>query len=220
MIPFNLTVFVTALLVIRFYRRYSPRTIGVFSFGLTTAALLWLSFVVSNNWETAATIIGLIVFGIGQGALVTLVFNVLVTAAPTRLAGDVGSVRGTTQNLASAVGTAVAGALLVTILGFTVASSVASHPELPDSLVEQVNLDNVNFVSNDNLRTALEEQTDATPAQIDAAVEVNEDTRLRTLRFGLLFLAAVSATAIIPAGRLPNYRREEIPAPGDDEGAA
>ncbi|GAA2382530.1 MULTISPECIES: hypothetical protein [Gordonia] len=83
-----------------------------------------------------------------------------------------------------------------------------------------MNLDNVNFVSNDNLRTALEEQTDATPAQIDAAVEVNEDTRLRTLRFGLLFLAAVSATAIIPAGRLPNYRREEIPAPGDDEGAA
>ena len=46
--------------------------------------------------------IGLITFGIGQGALVTLLFNVLVTAAPKELAGDVGSLRGTTQNLAAA----------------------------------------------------------------------------------------------------------------------
>ncbi|GAB19310.1 putative major facilitator superfamily transporter [Gordonia effusa NBRC 100432] len=212
MIPFNLTVFATAMLVVRFYKRYSPRTIGVFSFILTTGALVWLSVVVNNNWETAATIVGLIIFGIGQGALVTLVFNVLVTSAPKELAGDVGSVRGTTQNLASAVGTAVAGALLVTILGFTVASSVVAHPELPDSLVAQVNLDNVNFVSNDNLRTVLATQTDATPTQIDAAVEVNEDARLRTLKFGLLILAAISATAILPASRLPNYRRGQIPA--------
>ena len=36
----------------------------------------------NNNWETLPTIIGLVAFGIGQGALVTLVFNVLVTSAP------------------------------------------------------------------------------------------------------------------------------------------
>lgn len=54
-----------------------------------------------------------VMFGIGQRALVTLVFKVLVTAAPKELAGDVGSLRGTTQNLAAAVGTAVAGALMV-----------------------------------------------------------------------------------------------------------
>jgi hypothetical protein len=47
---------------------------------------------------------------------VTLVFNVLVTAAPKELAGDVGWLRGTTQNLAGGVGTALAGALLVGLL--------------------------------------------------------------------------------------------------------
>lgn len=114
MMPFNLTVFVTATLIVRFYTRFSPRSIALFSFALTTAALLWLAFVVTNNWETLPTILGLVVFGIGQGALVTLVFNVLVTAAPKELAADVGSIRGTTQNLASAVGTAVMGAVLVT----------------------------------------------------------------------------------------------------------
>lgn len=212
MMPFNLTVFVTAMLVVRFYTRYPPRTIGVFGFILTTAALVWLSVVVTNNWETVPTIAGLIVFGIGQGALVTLVFNVLVTAAPPELAGDVGSLRGTTQNLASAVGTALAGALLVSLLALNVGRAVVEHPELPPSLVSQVDLNEVNFVSNDELRAVLE-TTDATPEQVDAAVAVNEESRLRTLKLGLLILAAVSALAILPASRLPNYRPHEIPDP-------
>jgi len=212
MMPFNLTVFIVATLIVRFYSRFAPRTIGVFSFLLTTVALVWLAFVVTNNWETLPTILGLIVFGIGQGALVTLVFNVLVTAAPKKLAGDVGSVRGTTQNLASAVGTALAGALLVTILGLNVGQAVVDHKELPPSLVAQVDLDNVNFLSNDDLRTALE-RTDATPAQVDAAVAVNEEARLSALKLGLLILAGVSAIAIIPASRLPKYRPGEIPEP-------
>lgn len=215
MMPFNLTVFVTALLVVRFYKRFSPRTIGMFSFVLTTAALVWLAFVVTNNWETLPTILGLFVFGVGQGALVTLVFNVLVTSAPKSLAGDVGSVRGTTQNLASAVGTAVAGAIVVTLLGFNVAQALTDHPTLPPSLVEQVDLDNVNFVSNDDLRTVLA-GTDATPEQVDEAISLNEEVRLRTLKLGLLFLAGVSAVAIIPASRLPKYRPDEIPDPSPE----
>ena len=212
MMPFNLTVFITATLVVRFYRRYPPRTIGVFGFILTTAALVWLSVVVTNNWETVPTIAGLVVFGIGQGALVTLVFNVLVTAAPPELAGDVGSLRGTTQNLASAVGTALAGALLVSLLALNVGRAVVEHPELPPSLVSQVDLNEVNFISNDELRAVLE-TTAATPEQVDAAVAVNEESRLRTLKLGLLILAAVSALAILPASRLPQYRPHEIPDP-------
>jgi len=78
--------------------------------------------------------------------------------------------------------------------------------------VAQVDLDTVNFVSNDELRTVLAD-TDATPAQVDAAIAVNEETRLDTLRLGLLILAGVSATAIVPASRLPQYRPGQIPDP-------
>lgn len=210
MLPFNLTVFVTATLIVRFYGRFSPRAIGVFSFSLTTVALVWLSLVVTNNWETVPTIAGLIVFGIGQGALVTVVFNVLVTASPKELAGDVGSVRGTTQNLASAVGTAVAGALLVGILTANVTAAATASPEIPAGLVSQVDLDRTTFISNDQLRGVLEE-TDATPQQVTAAVEINEEVRLRSLRIGLLILAGVSLIAILPASRLPDYRPGEVP---------
>lgn len=212
MMPFNLTVFVTATLIVRFYGRFNPRVIGVFGFVLTTSALVWLSFVVSNNWETLPTILGLIVFGVGQGALVTLVFNVLVTAVPKTLAGDVGSIRGTTQNLASAVGTALAGALLVGILSANIASAIQSNTYLPEELVDEVSLENANFVSNDQLRSLLE-GTEATDSQADEFVRINEEARLSALRMGLLILAGISAIAIVPASRLPRYRPGEIPDP-------
>ena len=214
MMPFNLTVFITATVIVRFYRRYTPRTIGVTAFICTTVALVWLAFVVSNNWETLPTILGLVLFGIGQGSLVTLVFNVLVTSAPAELAGDVGSLRGSTQNLASAVGTAVVGALLVALLSVGIGRAVVEHPELPADLVAQVDLDSVNFVSNAELRDVLA-QTDATTAEVDAAVQVNEDERLRALKLGLLVLAGLSAAAILPASRLPRYKPDEIPAPDE-----
>jgi MFS family permease len=214
MMPFNLTVFVTATLIVRFYSRFSPRAIALFSFALTTLALVWLSLVVTNNWETLPTILGLVAFGIGQGALVTLVFNVLVTAVPKRLAGDVGSLRGTTQNLASAVGTAVMGAVLVMMLGAGIGRAALEHPKLPEELVAQVDLDQVNFVSNDELHEVLG-RTTATEAQVDAAVALNEEQRLRTLKLGFLLLAGLSAVAALPASRLPSYRPEEIPDPAD-----
>ncbi len=93
------------MLIVRFYERLTPKQIGRFGFALCAVALVWLAVVVRNDWNSIPVLFGLILFGIGQGSLVTLLFNVLVTASPKKLAGDVGSLRGTTNNLAAAVGT-------------------------------------------------------------------------------------------------------------------
>lgn len=212
MLPFNLTVFFAAILVVRLYRRLAPRQIGRIGFIFCTVALLWLAFVVRNDWASIPVLIGLVVFGIGQGALVTLVFNVLVTASPKELAGDVGSLRGTTNNLASAVGTAVAGALLVGLLSAAVLSAVAGNVVLSPELLSQIDLGSINFVSNDQLQAALA-RTTASPEQLAEAVRVNTETRLWALKIGLLIMAGVSLLAIIPAGSLPNYVPGEVPDP-------
>jgi len=211
MLPFNLTVFFTAMLVVKLYGRFTPRQIGRVGFVLCTIALLWLAFVVRNDWSAIAVMFGLITFGIGQGALVTLVFNVLVTAAPKELAGDVGSLRGTTQNLAAGVGTAVAGALLVGLLSSAVLYRVAENPRLPAEVLSQIDLDSINFVNNDRL-LAIMERTNASPEQVNEAVRVNTESRLMALKIGLLIMALVALLAIIPAGRLPDYKPGEIPA--------
>jgi uncharacterized membrane protein YraQ (UPF0718 family) len=211
MMPFNLTVFFAAMLIVRFYSKFTPRQIGRYGFVLCTVALLWLAFVVRNDWSEVPVLLGLVAFGIGQGSLVTLLFNVLVTASPKELAGDVGSLRGTTQNLAAAVGTAVAGALLVGLLSAAILSRIAANPMLPKEIQSQVDLDNVTFVSNDRLQSVME-RTSATPAQVEEAVRVNTEARLRALKIGLLIMAALAFLAILPAGRLPNYVPGEVPS--------
>jgi predicted MFS family arabinose efflux permease len=210
MMPFNLTVFFAAMLIVRLYDRLTPRQIGRTGFILCTVALLWLAFVVRNDWSEVPVLVGLVLFGIGQGALVTLLFNVLVTASPKELAGDVGSLRGTTNNLAAALGTAVAGALLVGLLNTIGLTSIAASPKLTPELLAQVDLDNINFISNDRLHTVLTDTT-ASPAQIAEAVRVNTEARLRALKVGFLIMAGLALLSIIPAGRLPNYRPGEIP---------
>ncbi|MGX9429106.1 MULTISPECIES: MFS transporter [Bradyrhizobium] len=211
MMPFNLTVFFAAMLIVHVYDRLTPRQIGRAGFILCTVALLWLAFVVRSDWSEVPVLFGLVLFGIGQGALVTLLFNVLVTASPKELAGDVGSLRGTTNNLAAAVGTAVAGALLVGLLSSIALASIAASPKLTPELQAQVDLDNINFVSNDRLQTVLAD-TSASPAEVAEAVRVNTEARLRALKIGLLIMAALALVSIIPAGRLPNYRPGEIPS--------
>jgi len=212
MMPFNLTVFFAAMLIVRLYDHLTPRQIGRYGFILCAIALLWLAFVVRNDWNEWPVLIGLIIFGIGQGSLVTLLFNVLVTASPKELAGDVGSLRGTTNNLASAVGTAAAGALLVGLLSMIALGGIAASPKLTPELQAKVDLDNINFISNDRLQTVLSATT-ATPAQVTEAVRVNTESRLRALKIGLLIMAGLSLLSIIPAGRLPDYRPGELPDP-------
>ncbi|HMN96827.1 MAG TPA: MFS transporter [Phycisphaerales bacterium] len=215
MMPFMLTVFFTAILVVRLYRRFTPRQIAFGAFVLVFLGTLWLAFVASNDWAVPAVIAGLVTVGIGQGALVTLLFNVLVTAAPKELAGDVGSLRGVTQNLAAAVGTAVMGTLLVGVLSVGVLRYVSDNPVITAELRAQVDLDNINFVSTENLRARFE-TLNATPDEIDEAVRINAENRLRALRIGFLFLSGIALFAMVPCAWLPNYRPGEIPDPDDE----
>ena len=210
MMPYNLTVFFTAILIVRLYDRFTPRTIARCAFAVVIAATLWLAFVVRNDWSTGPVILGLIAVGIGQGALVTLLFNVLVTSAPKEKAGDVGSLRGVTQNLAAAVGTAVVGALLVGILSSIIISNLAENPVISAELKDQVNLTNLNFFSDNQLKERLG-GTSATSEQLAEALRINAEARIRALKIGFLCLSGLALLALFPCRWLPDYKPGEIP---------
>ncbi len=75
-------------------------------------------------------ILSLIIVGLGEGALLTLVFNVLVSASPKELAGDVGALRGTTNNLATGLGTALAAVISVSVLSLIIVNTVVETPAI------------------------------------------------------------------------------------------
>jgi MFS family permease len=215
MIPLSVASVAAAILVVRLFDRISPRRIARYAFLLATVGVALLGIVIRNDWSNGIVIVSMIVIGIGEGALVALLFNVLVSASPKEKAGDVGSLRGTANNLANAVGTAMAGALIVGVLSTSINRDLAQNPVLPAELKAQVNLDKVSFVSNDVLRRTLE-RTTATPEQVAEAVRLNTDSRLLALKVSIFTLAALALLAYFPAGALPGRARLDAqpePAP-------
>jgi MFS family permease len=209
-LPYTFAIAAAAIFSVRIYDRVTPRRIGVVSFVLIALGLILVAFTVSNDWGTLPVIIGLIVVGLGEGALLTLLFNVLISASPKELAGDVGALRGVVNNVSSALGTALGAVVAVSLLSLVITTAFA-RSDLPASLEREINFDNINFVSNAQLSTVLAD-TSLNPAQVDEAVRINEEARLRALRAAFLILAAISLLAIFPAAGLPNYLPGEVPS--------
>lgn len=218
-IPFSLASFAAAVLIVRMQGRLSPRETARIAFMLMTGALILLAAVIRNDWSTLPVTIGMVAAGIGEGALVTLLFNVLVSASPKELAGDVGSLRGTTNNLAAGVGTAIAGALVVGVLASSIHRELVDNGRIPVELKRQVDLDDLSFVSNDRLRGVLD-RLGAQPAQVEEAVEINTRARLLALKVTFIALAGLSLLAWFPAGGLPHNARRRVGAADSEAPAA
>src|SRR5262245_32608794 len=210
-IPFSVASFIAAVLVVRLYGRMTPSFIARNAFLLVAGGLALLGAVVRNDWSNVMVMISIAIAGLGEGALAALLFNVLVSSSPKELAGDVGSGRGAVNNLATAVGTALATAFVIGILAVRVHANLVHNADIPVELKSEVNLDNLSFISNDQLRNALA-STSATPAQIDEAVLVNTDARLVALKLTFFAFAGFALLAFFPAGALPAYERGEVPA--------
>ncbi len=208
-IPYTLSIAASAMLVVRLFDRLSPRHIATIGFVMVAIGLTMLAFTIRNEWTTPIVIFSLILVGIGEGCLLTVLFNVMVSASPKELAGDVGALRGVANNLSTALGTAFAGVVAVGLLSAFILNALAQS-NIPPSLKVQVNLDNVNFVTNDQLETVLGETT-ATPDQVSEAVLINELARLRALKASFLILAGISLLALVPAMGLPSYVPGEVP---------
>jgi MFS family permease len=207
-VPYALAVATAAMLSVRLYSRLAPRRLGVISFSLVTVGSILLAFTVGNQWSTPMVIVGLVIVGLGEGAMLTLLFNVLVSASPKELAGDVGALRGVVNNVSSALGAAFSSVVAVGLLSLFIVSAF-NQSTLPQTLRTEINFDQIDFVTNEQLDEVLSE-TSVTPAEAAEAVAINEAARLAALKATFLILAVISLLSIIPALRLPNYTPGEL----------
>jgi len=209
-VPYTLVVAFAAILSVRLYDQFTPRVLGIICFILVAVGSIFVGFSISNEWGTPLVILGLMILGLGEGTMLTLLFNVLVSASPKKFAGDVGALRGVANNVSSALGAAFAGVVAVGLLGVVV-TSLFNQSGLPQSLRAEFNFDAVDFVTNAQLKERLSE-TSVTPDQVAEAVRINEEARLRSLRATFILIAAVSLLALFPAAGLPKYAPGSVSA--------
>jgi hypothetical protein len=90
-------------------------------------------------------------------------------------------------------------------------ASAFSRSEVPPEIHSGSAAFQVDFVTDTELRSALG-ATSATQAQVDEAVAINADARLRALRAAFLIVGGISLLAVFPAARLPKYVPGELSA--------
>ena len=99
--------------------------------------------------------------GLGVGALASQLGGVTVSSVPDEQSGEVGGLQNTVTNLGASIGTALAGAVLISALTSSFLSGIQDNPDVPKDLASKAQVElaaGIPFVSDADLETALEKE--------------------------------------------------------------
>jgi len=112
-------ILASSLAAERLAKKYAQRTLIMSGFGTTIAGIAVLLALVKGSPSAWAFAPGLLFIGLGLGAMLTPSVNVVQSAFPESLQGEISGLSRCISNLGSSLGTAVAGTILVSSLGKT-----------------------------------------------------------------------------------------------------
>jgi MFS family permease len=114
-------ILISSLGAERFATRRSQRTLIIAGFVITVAGIAVLLALATTSSSAWAFVPGLFVIGFGLGAMLTPSVNVVQSAFPDELQGEISGLSRSISNLGSSLGTAIAGTILV--------AGIAASPE-------------------------------------------------------------------------------------------
>lgn len=205
-LPLSAALLLAAVAVPKFFPHASPRRVVRLGFLLLFAGLVSLAAALDLGVGPEVVTWPLLLAGLGIGALSSQLGAVTVSAVADEDSAEVGGLQNTVTNLGASLGTAFAGAVLVSALTASFFANLSADPAVPDALAEQAQVElaaGVPFMSDDDAEAALQE------AGIDdestaAVLADNEAARLSGLRAALLVLAALALLAVWLARSLPD----------------
>ena len=212
--PLSVTMLLAAAGVPKLFPTGSPRRIVAIGFVAVLVGIVAL--LVSMDADATASIVTvpLLVVGLGLGALASQLGSVTVSAAPEKLAPEVGGLQNTASQFGASLGTALAGSVLITALTASFLSGIAEDPDVPPEVVNQANVQltsGAQFISDDDLESALQdagvdEQTS------EAVLDDYGEARLDGLRTALALLALFAVIALFFTRRVPDQQPASVAA--------
>ncbi len=106
-------ILVSSLAAGRLAKRYEQRTLILTGFAMTIAGVFVLILLIKDHPSAWYCVPGLFLIGAGVGLMLTPSVNVVQSAFPERLQGEISGLSRSVSNLGSSFGTAIAGTILV-----------------------------------------------------------------------------------------------------------
>ena len=216
LMPLSITLLIAAVGVPKLFPDASPRRVVRIGFLALFAGIVVLVGALELGAGPEVVTWPLLLAGLGVGALASQLGSVTVSAVPDEQGGEVGGLQNTVTNLGASIGTALAGAVLISGLTTSFFTGIQGNPDVPEDLADQATVElsgGVPFVSDDDLEGALAD-VGVEGETADAVVDENEEARLAGLRAALAVLALIGLIALFTTGGIPDRQPSaEVPEP-------
>jgi len=222
LLPLSLTLLLAAAGVPRLFPHASPRRVVQIGFLCLFAAIVVMVAALDSGAGPEITTWPMLLAGLGIGALASQLGSVTVSSVPDEQSGEVGGVQNTLTNLGASIGTALAGAVLISALTASFLTGVQNNPDVPKDLAAKAQVElagGIPFMSDKDLQTQLDKA--GVPAKTaDAIVAENASARIAGLRTSLSVLAVIALIALFFSRRIPAKQPSAAPAsePAPDGG--
>jgi MFS family permease len=208
LLPLSATLLLAAAGIPRFFPEASPRRVVRLGFLTLFAGITVL--VAALDAGAGAEIITwpLLLAGLGIGALASQLGSVTVSAVPDEQSGEVGGLQNTITNLGASIGTALAGAVLISALTTSFLTGVEQNGAVPEDVKSKATVElsgGIPFVSDAQLRSGLEEAGVSAEAT-EAIVSENATARINGLRTSLALLALIALVALLCTRGIPEVQ--------------
>jgi MFS family permease len=214
LLPLSVTLLLAAVGVPRLFPDASPRRVVQIGFFALFAGIVVLLALLDSGAGPEIVTWPLLLAGLGVGALASQLGSVTVSAVPDEQTGEVGGVQNTVTNLGASIGTALAGAVLISALTTSFLTGVTNNPAVPENVASKAQVElagGVPFMSDQDLQAQLSKA--GVPAkEADAIVTENANARIDGLRSSLSLLALVALIALFATRRIPAQQPSASPA--------
>jgi len=214
LLPLSITLLLAAAGIPKVFPDASPRRVVRIGFLALFAGIVIMVAALDAGAGPEIVTWPMLLAGLGVGALASQLGSVTVSAVPDEQSGEVGGIQNTVTNLGASIGTALAGAVLISALTASFLAGVQHNPAVPAEVASQAQVQlsgGVPFMSDQDLKTQLEKaNVDAKTA--DAIVQENANARIAGLRSSLSLLAFIALLALFTGRRIPDHQPSAAPS--------
>jgi hypothetical protein len=204
-LPLSVTLLLAAVGVPRVFPQASPRRVVRLGVLAMFGGLVVLLAALDVDATAKIVTVPLLLVGLGIGALASQLGAVTVSAVPDEQSPDVGGLQNTSTNLGAALGTALAGSVLIAALSSSFLQGIENNPAIPPEVSSQASVQlasGVPFTSDADLQAAMAKA--GTPPDVAAAaLEVNKEARIAGLRAAIALLALIALVALFFTKAMP-----------------
>jgi MFS family permease len=213
LLPLSITLLLAAAGIPRVFPHASPRRVVQIGFLALFAGIVIMVAALDAGAGPEIVTWPMLLAGLGVGALASQLGSVTVSSVSDEKSGEVGGVQNTVTNLGASIGTALAGAVLISALTASFLTGVQNNPDVPKNLASKAQVElagGIPFISDKDLKTKLD-QADVPPQTADAIVAENADARISGLRSSLSLLAVIALVALFFSRRIPTQQPGALP---------